>query len=166
MQTKQLHAVVAAHGRAQKELQQSQVARFNLHMAWRTFLTKAVTQWETYGSQFREQDKKVNERVQAAEEALKIAKDNLSTTKALAGVETKDDNAPMSDEDNSKDVSVAHSDRIQTGLTNLQTSLEALRNSAEQMIEEEQQVLKRPRLEAKSSELPPGAPLPEKPVFG
>ena len=43
-QTKQLHAVVAAHGRARKELQQAQLARFHLHNAWRGFLSQAVTQ--------------------------------------------------------------------------------------------------------------------------
>ena len=47
-QTKHLHAVVAAHDRARKELQQAQLARFNPHTAWRGFPSHAVTQWEGY----------------------------------------------------------------------------------------------------------------------
>ena len=164
-QTKQLHAVVAAHGRAQKELKQSQLARFNLHMAWRSFLTQAVTQWEKYGNQFQEQDKQVNDRVKAAEDALKTAKENLSTMKAQAGADNKDEQM-MSEEESTKDLPVNHSDCIQTGLANLQSSLNALKSSAEQMVEEEQHVLKRPRIEPLPSDVPPGVLPSEKPGFG
>ena len=62
-QTKQLHAVVAAHGRARKELQQAQLARYNLHTAWKGFLSQAVSLWEGYSRQFSEQEQQLNERV-------------------------------------------------------------------------------------------------------
>ena len=51
-ETKQMHSAVTAHGRAKKELQQAQLARFNLHAAWRGFLSQAVAQWQTYSDQF------------------------------------------------------------------------------------------------------------------
>ena len=157
--TKQLHAVVAAHGRARKELQQAQLARFHLHNAWRGFLSQAVTQWQGYSAQFMEQEKQMNERVNAAMEALDQARESLAKAKSTAGIETKEDAMAVSDEEPDKDLAGSTADRIKEGLTNLQTSLEALQSSAEQMVEDEQKALKRPRLDsahveaAKPSEL-------------
>lgn len=149
-QTKQLHAVVTAHGKARKELQQAQLARYNLHNAWRGFLSQAVTQWQGYSAQFLEQEKQMNERVNAAMEALESAKESLAKAKSTAGVEAKDDTMNVSDDDQDKDLTGPAAERIQEGLTSLQSSLEALQTSAAQMLEDEQKALKRPRLEAKS----------------
>jgi len=146
-QTKQLHAVVAAHGRARKELQQAQLARFHLHNAWRGFLSQAVTQWQGYSAQFLDQEKQMNERVTTAMEALDQARESLAKAKSTAGIETKEDAMTVSDEEPEKDLAGPTADRIKEGLTNLQTSLEALQTSAEQMVEDEQKALKRPRLE-------------------
>lgn len=148
-QTKQLHAVVTAHGKARKELQQAQLARYNLHNAWRSFLSQAVTQWQGYSAQFLQQEKNMAERVATAQTALEQAKENLASAKASAGIEAKDDTMNVSDEEQDKDLSGGASVRIQEGLTSLQTSLEALQTSATQMLEDEQKALKRPRLEEK-----------------
>ena len=148
-QTKQLHAVVTAHGKARKELQQAQLARYDLHNAWRSFLSQAVTQWQGYSAQFMEQEKQMNERVTAAQTALEQAKENLATAKASAGIESKDDTMNVSDEEQDKDLTGTASHRIQEGLTSLQTNLEALQQSATQMLEDEQKALKRPRIEEK-----------------
>lgn len=162
-QTKQLHAVVAAHGRARKELQQAQLARFNLHNAWRGFLSQAVAQWQGYSAQFLEQEKQMNERVNSAMEALEHAKESLATAKSTAGIEVKEDTMAISDEEPDKDLAGCTADRIKEGLTNLQTSLAALQSSAEQMVEDEQKALKRPRIEesppnvAEKPSMPSGA---------
>lgn len=150
-QTKQLHAVVAAHGRARKELQQAQLARFNLHNAWRGFLSQAVSQWQGYSAQFLEQEKQMNERVNSAMEALDQAKESLAKAKSTAGIETKEDTMAISDEETDKDLAGSTADKIKEGLTNLQTSLAALQSSAEQMVEDEQKALKRPRLDEGTS---------------
>ena len=121
-QTKQLHAVVAAHGRARKELQQAQLARFNLHNAWRGFLSQAVTQWQGYSAQFLDQEKQMNARVTTAMEALEQAKESLAKAKSTAGIETKEDAMAVSDEE-AQDLAGPTADRITEGLTNLQTSL-------------------------------------------
>ena len=153
-ETKQLHAVVAAHGRARKELQQAQLARFHLHNAWRGFLSQAVTQWQGYSAQFMEQEKQMNERVSSAMEALDQAKECLAKAKSTAGIEAKEDAMTVSDEEPDKDLAGSTADRIKEGLTNLQTSLEALQTSAEQMVEDEQKALKRPRLDPAHTEAP------------
>ena len=146
-QTKQLHAVVAAHGRARKELQQAQLARYNLHTAWKGFLSQAVSLWEGYSRQFSEQEQQLNERVETAQAALEQAKINLATTKSQAGVESKEESMQISEDENDKDAAGKTSARIKEGLSNLHTSLEALKSSAELMVEEEQKSIKRPRLE-------------------
>jgi len=153
-ETKQLHAVVAAHGRARKELQQAQLARFHLHNAWRGFLSQAVTQWQGYSAQFMEQEKQMNERVSSAMEALDQAKECLAKAKSTAGIEAKEDAMTVSDEEPDKDLAGSTADRIKEGLSNLQTSLEALQTSAEQMVEDEQKALKRPRLDPAHAEAP------------
>ena len=166
-QTKQLHAVVTAHGKARKELQQAQLARYNLHNAWRSFLSQAVTQWQGYSAQFMEQEKQMNERVTAAQTALEQARESLATAKASAGIETKDDTMNVSDEEQDKDLTGTASHRIQEGLTSLQTNLEALQQSATQMLEDEQKALKRPRIEEKPDNgAKPSEPSATVPGFG
>ena len=149
-ETKQMHSAVTAHGRAKKELQQAQLARFNLHAAWRGFLSQAVAQWQTYSDQFVAQEKQMTERVSAALEALEQAKLNLATLKTAAGMDIKEDQMVVSDDDNvkqDKDTTNNTADRIKEGISNLHTSLDALRTSAEQMVEEEHKALKRPTLD-------------------
>eukprot|EP00435_Cladocopium_sp_Y103_P025498 s1969_g6.t1 len=147
-ETKQLHSAVAAHGRARKELQHAQLARHNLHAAWRNFLGQAVSQWQSYGEQFIEQERQMTERVTSAMQNLEQAKDSLAKSKSSAGVDSRDDtNASDEEMDCKKEVSNAAADRIKETLSGLQANLEAMKTSAEQMVEEEQHALKRPRIE-------------------
>jgi hypothetical protein len=147
-ETKQMHHAVTAHGKAKKELQQAQLARLNLHAAWRGFLGHAVNLWQGYSAQFVEQERQMAERVTAAAEALETAKVNLAQSKQAAGVEVKEDAMTISEDDTDKDVSGQTAERIKEGICNLHTSLEALKSSAEQMVEEEHKALKRPRIDA------------------
>lgn len=159
-ETKQMHSAVAAHGRAKKEFQQAQLARFNLHAAWRGFLSQAVAQWQTYSDQFVAQEKQMTERVSAALEALEQAKLNLATMKTAAGMDIKEDHMVVSDDDTvkqDKDTTNNTADRIKEGISNLHTSLDALRTSAEQMVEEEHKALKRPRLDPNTVDALPSA---------
>ena len=151
-ETKQMHAAVAAHGRAKKELQHAHLARYNLHAAWRGFLTQAVELWKGYSESFTDQERQLTERVQAAQEALSAAKENLAKSKSTMGMENKDETMTVSDEETDKtDKDLPHktADKIKEGLVNLHTSLDALRQSADQAVEDEQKALKRPRLEEK-----------------
>jgi hypothetical protein len=114
-----------------------------------------------------EQEKQMNERVIAAQTALDQAKENLATAKASAGIEAKDDNMNVSDEEQDKDLTGTASHRIQEGLTSLQTNLEALQQSATQMLEDEQKALKRPRIEEKQDHgTKPSEPSAAVPGFG
>eukprot|EP00435_Cladocopium_sp_Y103_P042148 s3646_g11.t1 len=161
IETKQLHSAVAAHGRARKELQQAQLARHNLHTAWKGFLGHAVTQWQTYSEQFIEQEKQLTERVNNAIQALEQAKENLTKSKSSAGVESKEDSMGISEDDADlakKDLTDAAAEKITESFKGLHTSLEAMKTSAEQMVVEERQALKRPRLEQEADPPPPTGP--------
>ena len=160
-ETRQLHSAVAAHGRAKKELQQAQLARFNLHAAWRGFLSQAIELWRGYSNQFIEQEKQLTERVAVAQEALATARTHLTRTQESAGVEVKEDAMHISDEETdktNKDATTNASDQIQQGLAGLRDSLDALKKSADKAAEEEQQALKRPRIESKEAPGPGGYP--------
>ena len=109
----------------------------------------------------------MNARVEAANASLEQAKENLATSKSLAGVvENKEDAINVSEDDTEKDVFGKTSERIQQGLASLQSSLQELRTSAEQMIEEEQNAIKRPRLESQPTENASAVPHGENPGFG
>ena len=65
METKLLHAAVTQHGRARKEVQEAQAARFNMHSVWRNFLSQSVEQWKySTPPSSEEQEKSRTERVQ------------------------------------------------------------------------------------------------------
>eukprot|EP00435_Cladocopium_sp_Y103_P030710 s1969_g7.t1 len=168
-ETKKMHSAVAAHGRARKELQQAQLARHNLHTAWKGFLGHAVTQWQTYSSQFIDQEKQLTDRVNNAINALEQAKENLAKTKSSVGVESKEDAMGVSEDDADlakKDLTDAASVKILESFTGLQTSLEAMKTSAEQMVEAEQHALKRPRLDPQNPNADGDNPPPNGPGFG
>ena len=81
-ETKQLHSAVSAHGKAKRALQEAQIARFNLHAAWRSFLTNAVGLWQTYSTQFEEQEKQMMDKVTQAMQTLDAAKTHLAQLKS------------------------------------------------------------------------------------
>ena len=154
-ETKQLHSAVSAHGKAKRSLQEAQLARHNLHAAWRSFLTNAVQLWQTYSTQFEEQEQQMLDKVTNAMQALKTAKSNLAQLKASAGADSKDESMAISDDEVDKDITGATATKIKEGITSLHQSLQQLQTSAELMAEEEQHALKRPRIEKDNAEMPP-----------
>lgn len=136
-QTKLLHSAVTQHGRAKKELEEAQLARFNMHMAWRNFLAASVQQWQRYSTQFMDQEKTLTERLQTAMENLAVAKSNLSSCQFTAGVDTKDDTAAPSDMEDveTKVLETSAGKRIAESFKDLSTNLQALHSQAEQAVQ-------------------------------
>ena len=151
-QTKLLHSAVTQHGRAKKELEEAQLARFNMHMAWRNFLAASVQQWQRYSTQFMDQEKTLTERLQTAMENLAVAKSNLSSCQFTAGVDTKDDTAAPSDMEDveTKVLETSAGKRIAESFKDLSTNLQALHSQAEQAVqleaEQQDQFKKRQRI--------------------
>ena len=150
-ETKLLHSAVSAHGKAKKELYEAELARVNLHSSWRRFLADSAVQWQKYSDMFLQQETELLNRVQAAKDALTAAKETLSTSKVAAGVDSREEAAAMSEEEGEKDLSAATAAKISGGFTQLSTGLQTLQQQAEQAEKEEQQAMKRPRVD------PPGA---------
>ena len=146
-ETKLLHSAVTAHGRAKKELQEAQIERANLHTAWRKFLAQSAEQWQKYSDLFMKQEQDVNSRVLQAREALVAAKDTLNNHKVAAGVDSKEDAATMSDQEElDKDVASSTAAKITEGFTQLSAGLQSLQQQAEIAEQEEQKAIKRQRL--------------------
>ena len=168
-ETKLLHAAVSQHGRAKKEVQAAQAARFQVHTAWRNFLSQSAQQWQTYAAQFMEQEKLLTERLQTAKENLSTAKENLGNCKVAAGLEEKEDTTMHSDSEElaCKDTQTTAGKRIAESFTTLSTSLQALHSQADQAVqqEEEDQNRKRQRTGPPTEEEALNS-TPMKPSFG
>ena len=138
-ETKLLHSAVSQHGRAKKEVEEAQLARFNMHTAWRNFLAASVQQWQRYSTQFMEQEKTLTDRLQIALENLAVAKSNLSTCKATAGLDVKEDATMPSDieEVEPKTFETSAGKRIAESFKDLSTNLQALHSQAEQAVQQE-----------------------------
>lgn len=150
-ETKLLHSAVTQHGKAKKEVEEAQIARFNMHQAWRNFLAASVQQWQKYSTQFMEQEKTLTDRLQVALENLASAKSNLTSCKASAGLEVKDDATMPSDMEDPepKSFETSAGKRIAEGFKDLSTNLQALHSQAEQAVqleaEQQDHIKKRPR---------------------
>ena len=159
-ETKLLHSAVSAHGKAKKELYEAQLARVNLHSSWRRFLADSAVQWQKYSDMFLQQETELSARVPSAKESLANAKEVLSTSKFSAGVDAKEVAATMSDEEPDKDLSAATAAKISEGFTQLSSGLQTLQAQAEQAEKEEQQAMKRPRVNPPSSGTEEALPTP------
>ena len=149
-ETKILHSAVSQHGRAKKELQEAQAARLHMHGAWKNFLAQSVGQWSKYTEQFMQQERQMQERLKLAQENLLAAKANLGACKTAAGLESKEESAPMSDAEDAepKEAETAAGQKIAASFQDLASSLQTLHKQAEQAVQQEveqDQMRKRPR---------------------
>ena len=146
--TKDLHTAVRQQGRARQDLEEALQARFNLIASWKAFLTDAIRTWQEYATLFQQQEKDVQDKIQAAQEQFTLANAQLEQSQMAAGkvktIEIKDEDEELSEgQDNIKNASAKIHDSFKT----LSTSLQQLQTQTEQ-IETEMQAAKRPRLNA------------------
>ena len=146
--TKDLHTAVRQQGRARQDLEEALQARFNLIASWKAFLTDAIRTWQEYAMLFQQQEKDVQDKIQAAQEQFTLANAQLEQSQMAAGkvktIEIKDEDEELSEgQDNIKNASAKIHDSFKT----LSTSLQQLQTQTEQ-IETEMQAAKRPRLNA------------------
>jgi len=150
-ETKLLHSAVTQHGKAKKEVEEAQIARFNMHTAWRNFLAASVQQWQRYSTQFMDQEKTLTDRLQTAMENLAIAKSNLTACQSTAGLDVKEDSAMNSDVDEvePKAFETSAGKRIADSFKDLSSNLQELHSQAEKAVQQEaeqqDQMRKRPR---------------------
>ena len=152
--TTAMHRQVTVLGKARKELEEAHAARLNLHASWRSFLTDQVQKWQSYATNFQQQEKLLAERVLIARQALDNAKSDLVASKKSLGEASGagEDTMTISDEEpDPKESTDAGAQKISDGLQHLTASLESLQNQADLAVQAEQQSLKRPRLNGPAS---------------
>ena len=170
---KQLHSAVTEMTRAEKAMDAAVSSRANLIASWRTFLAASLQTWREYTTQFQMQEKKCQEEIAAAREALQKAKEKAE--EGFIGKKTQEDGEAtetISDDEDAQTQTVAASERILGGLVNMTNNLKQLSDQAEQEHQEAQRRVKRPRKDQPDdAEMPgghaDGSGLPEQPAsFG
>lgn len=133
---KELQTAAKDMGRARRDLQEAFTARSNLHQKWRTFLSMSVAQWQTFTTEFQQQEASALQAIQTAKDALTLAKQNLETSKEAFQSPRESRQATevhdlMSDEEAQEDQGAQ---KLQEGLKHLTTSLQDLHKAAEDAI--------------------------------
>ena len=147
--TKDLHSAVAHQGRARQDLEDAMQARLNLVASWKTFLTGAIKTWQEYAALFEQQQKEVQDRIQAAQEAFTQANQQLDESQTAAGkiktIEIKDDEEEMALGQAS---SANASAKITDSFKILSCSLQKLQAQTDAIETEVAKSTKRPRIES------------------
>ena len=154
---KQLHSVVNQISNSRRAMAETAAARAQLHMAWKSFLTDAVTRWEAYMTDFAAQDESLAEQFTKAQQEWEAAKTNFRVTKRSLDVSSKDDKEKeeedahvISDADEMEGKSEEDT-KIKEGINNMTTALQSLKKQSETIAAESEQAAKRQKLEGGGS---------------
>ena len=145
--TKDLHAAVTALDKAREEYDKAVLARNQQHSMWKRFLSDAVQLWQSYATQFADQEKSLREQVALQKEAFVLAKKDLENAQIDAGEVhhvTAEDEITEADPDAT--AATASADKITATMQGLATSLQNLHKEAEALVEEDVHVAKRQRV--------------------
>ena len=149
--TKDLHAAVTALDKARAEYDKAVLARNQQHSSWKRFLSDAVQLWQTYATQFDEQEHCLRDQVALHRDALVLAKKDLESAKLDAGevhhVTAEED---LGEADPDATAAAASAAKITATMQGLASSLQTLHQEAAAMVEEDAHVAKRPRTERTS----------------
>ena len=154
---KQLHSVVNQIAGARKCMAETAVARAQLHMAWKAFLTDAVSRWEGYMKDFIEQDENLAAQFAKAQQDWQSAKDNFRVAKrSLSGnskeeKEKEEEEAQEISDVEEVDSKTEEETKIKEGITNMAEALQNLKSQAETIAAESAQAAKRQKLEGGGS---------------
>ena len=138
---KDLQVAAKALGDARTVYEEAVHARIQHLTTWKAFLAEAVKNWKDYAERFASQESALQERIAAARENFKEAKECLDTSKTSAGSVTE-----ISDDEDLPGESETSAMQICTSIQNLSNSLQQLSKEAE-AIHLEAPSAKRPRIE-------------------
>ena len=151
---RQLHSAVTRWSKAQSNHLEAVRARAQLHAAWRSFVSEAISRWEQYATEFTQQDASLQSNIASTKEILDTSKQELTTLKTQitgAGGST-DESAPADtsmDADQQATRLETQSVQIQEGLTTMVSQLRGVRKRTEDVIDlEAEQPAQRQRTDA------------------
>lgn len=164
-----LYSAVDSLSAAREALDVAKLARHNLHIKWRNFLTDAVQRWQKHTEDFQKEEADLTQQIDAARVALVAAATRFEDSKKELGENVVDveAHAAMEEASDTKDKDPA-GEALSNSLVAMRSQLVSLQASAEAMVTDEANSNKRPRLEesfAVGSGPPGGMPSPSAPAM-
>ena len=141
LSTEQMVGQVKQAGKAKEQLQEAYAARQMLHSAWKDFLLEAAQRWTSFAEDFTKEDAEIAQRIEQAKEHFRQARQQLSTSKAAAGMPEEVTQIDTSDDD----LAEPGDKEVKQGLANMSTTLQSLEKAATAMVEADQRDEKRRR---------------------
>ena len=131
---------------AREALDCARLARHNLHIRWRNFLTDAVARWQKHTTDFQKEEQDLSEQIEAARQALVQAVKRFEESKTELGDQAVhvDAEAAMNEDSDNVDKNAVGM-ALQESLTTMSAQLQSLQASAEAMVTEEANSNKRQR---------------------
>lgn len=137
--TQSLYNAVDDLSTARETLDIAKLARHNLHIKWRNFLTNAVQRWQKHTEDFQREESELTEQIEAAKTSLAAAVRRFENSKSELGVQIIDVEAHAAMAEASADG--AEGGKVGAALFDslvaMRSQLETVQASAEAMVTEE-----------------------------
>lgn len=130
---KEMHSAVTEFGKCRTNWHAAHQARAILHNAWKSFIVQAVQEWDTYMTQFKEEDEKLAAAIKESKQHLDAAKTHLDEVKAKVG---QTDQSEEVEDDGEEAMKIDSGAMIQENIQNMQGALATLKNKAQEMVED------------------------------
>jgi hypothetical protein len=137
--TRSLYNAVDDLSSARETLDIAKLARHNLHIKWRNFLTDAVQRWQKHTEDFQREESELTQQIEAAKTSLAAAVRRFEDSKSELGVQVIDVEAHAAMAEASTDAADggAAGAALIDSLTTMRSQLETVQASAEAMVTEE-----------------------------
>ena len=137
--TRSLYNAVDDLSSARETLDIAKLARHNLHIKWRNFLTDAVQRWQKHTEDFQREESELTQQIEAAKTSLAAAVRRFEDSKSELGVQVIDVAAHAAMAEASTDAADggAAGAALIDSLTTMRSQLETVQASAEAMVTEE-----------------------------
>eukprot|EP00435_Cladocopium_sp_Y103_P010466 s3397_g2.t1 len=166
--TQGLYSAVDEIGTAREAFDNAVLARHELHIRWRNFLSEAVARWTGHAANFQKEEQELTAQIEVAKQALAEAAKKFENSKVEVGGVVEIEKANTSTTSTGADLEAqAHLGKtLQDSLQIMKSNLEQLSASAEAMVVEENVSNKRQRTaEPGEGDVPLGMPSPSAPAL-
>eukprot|EP00435_Cladocopium_sp_Y103_P071528 s39_g37.t1 len=130
---------------AREHYEQALLGRSQHLQAWKSFLAKAVTDWQNFAQQFIQHEQNLQQRIAITKEAFMRAKESVDLARKEAGevVDLTEEEDPLAGTASTSSV-----DKVTASIENLTTSLQQLHSEAAALEAEVPPLAKRARVES------------------
>eukprot|EP00435_Cladocopium_sp_Y103_P036817 s356_g9.t1 len=157
-----LYSAVDDLSAARETLDIAKLARHNLHIKWKTFLSEAVQRWQKHTADFQQEERDLTDQIEAARLALSQAVKRFEESKTELGEQIVDVEAEAAMQESMPVERDAVGSTLQNSLMTMTTQLQELQASADALVVAETSN-KRQRLSDTGEQ--PGMPSPSAPAM-